>query len=66
MEKLDEQEQTALLDALDDEYKSWSTYDQMIRDFGIHHATLQPEPMTHAVHWREPPGHEDEHDHNHD
>ena len=29
--------------------------------FDIHHATLQPEPMTRTVHWREPPGHEHEH-----
>lgn len=26
--------------------------------FEIHHVTLQPEPMTRTVHWREPPGHE--------
>jgi len=26
--------------------------------FDIHHATLQPEPMTRTVHWREPPEHE--------
>ena len=25
--------------------------------FEIHHVTLQPEPMTRTVHWREPPGH---------
>jgi len=24
--------------------------------FEIHHATLQPEPMTRTVHWREPRG----------
>lgn len=34
MDKLDELETSALLDALDDEYKSWTTYDQVIRDFG--------------------------------
>lgn len=34
MDKLDAQETSALLDALDDEYKSWTTYDQVIRDFG--------------------------------
>lgn len=34
MEKLNEQEKNALLDALDDEYKSWTTYDQVIRNFG--------------------------------
>ena len=33
--------------------------------FAIHHATLQPEPMTRTVHWRESPGHEAEHDHDH-
>jgi hypothetical protein len=32
--KLNDQETSALLDALDDEYKSWSTYDQVIHDFG--------------------------------
>lgn len=31
--------------------------------FGIHHATLQPEPITRTVHWREPPGHDHEHEH---
>ena len=30
--------------------------------FEIHHATLQPEPMTRTVTWREPPEHEHEHD----
>lgn len=30
--------------------------------FDIHHATLQPEPMTRTVLWREPPEHEHEHD----
>jgi hypothetical protein len=34
MDKLNDQETSALLDALDDEYKSWSTYDQVIHDFG--------------------------------
>ena len=37
--------------------------------FDIHHATLQPEPMTRTVRWREPPGHGHEHehdDHDHD
>lgn len=28
--------------------------------FGIHHATLQPEPMVRTVRWREPPGHDHE------
>jgi hypothetical protein len=32
---LDETEQQALLDALDDEYCAWATYDQVIRDFGF-------------------------------
>jgi len=32
--KLDEQERQALLAALDDEYKSHTTYDQVIRDLG--------------------------------
>ena len=32
--------------------------------FDIHHATLQPEPMTRTVHWREPPA--SRHDHDHD
>lgn len=32
--ELDEQEAQALLAALDDEYKSHATYDQVIRDFG--------------------------------
>jgi cobalt-zinc-cadmium efflux system protein len=31
--------------------------------FEIHHATLQPEPMTRRVHWREPPGRDREHEH---
>lgn len=31
--------------------------------FDIHHATLQPEPMIRTVRWREPPGHEAEHEH---
>ena len=34
--------------------------------FDIHHATLQPEPLARTVRWREPPGHDhdhDEHDH---
>ena len=31
---LNEIERRALLDALDDEYKAWATYDQVIRDFG--------------------------------
>jgi cobalt-zinc-cadmium efflux system protein len=30
--------------------------------FDIHHATLQPEPMTRTVRWREPPGHGHDHD----
>jgi cobalt-zinc-cadmium efflux system protein len=30
--------------------------------FEIHHATLQPEPMTRTVRWREKPGHEHEYD----
>jgi hypothetical protein len=32
--ELDQQEAQALLAALDDEYKSHATYDQVIRDFG--------------------------------
>ncbi|WP_051849498.1 DUF2202 domain-containing protein [Thiomonas sp. FB-Cd] len=28
-------EAQGLLDALDDEYKAWATYDQVIRDFGV-------------------------------
>ncbi|TCS71747.1 cobalt-zinc-cadmium efflux system protein [Sulfuritortus calidifontis] len=31
--------------------------------FGIHHATLQPEPITRTVHWRELPAHDHEHKH---
>ncbi|MGQ9862796.1 MAG: cation diffusion facilitator family transporter [Thiobacillaceae bacterium] len=31
--------------------------------FEIHHATLQPEPMTRTVRWRAPPGHDAGHDH---
>lgn len=31
---LDSTEIQGLLDALDDEYKAWATYDQVIRDFG--------------------------------
>ncbi|WP_127475015.1 cation diffusion facilitator family transporter [Sulfurivermis fontis] len=31
--------------------------------FDIHHATLQPEPMTRTVRWREPPGHDGQHRH---
>ena len=34
MDDLDSKETQGLLDALDDEYKAWSTYDQVIRDFG--------------------------------
>lgn len=34
MTPLTDTERDALLDALDDEYKSWTTYDQVIRDFG--------------------------------
>lgn len=34
--------------------------------FDIHHATLQPEPMTRTVHWRQPPTHEPDHDHKND
>ena len=30
--------------------------------FGIHHATLQPEPMTRRVRWGPRPGHGHEHD----
>ena len=37
MDKFDERETSALLDALDDEYKSWTTYDQVIRDLGEVH-----------------------------
>jgi hypothetical protein len=31
---LSDAEQQALLDALEDEYRAWATYDQVIRDFG--------------------------------
>jgi hypothetical protein len=31
---LDDIEQQALHDALDDEYRAWATYDQVVRDFG--------------------------------
>lgn len=34
MPTLDEDERRALHDALDDEYKAWATYDQVVRDFG--------------------------------
>jgi hypothetical protein len=34
MDVLSKQERAALLDALDDEYKAWTTYDQVIRDLG--------------------------------
>jgi hypothetical protein len=34
MAKLNDTEQQALRDALDDEYRAWATYDQVIRDFG--------------------------------
>lgn len=34
MDILDDTEQQALRDALDDEYRAWATYDQVIRDFG--------------------------------
>jgi hypothetical protein len=34
MTRLNAKEAQGLLDALDDEYKSWSTYDQVIHDFG--------------------------------
>lgn len=34
MEQLTEAEIKALHTALDDEYLSWTTYDQVIRDFG--------------------------------
>jgi hypothetical protein len=34
MNGLDPTETQGLLDALDDEYKAWSTYGQVIRDFG--------------------------------
>lgn len=34
MSVLNTTEQQALRDALEDEYKAWSTYDQVIRDFG--------------------------------
>ena len=34
MINLENQEELALLQALDDEYKSWTTYDQVIKDFG--------------------------------
>jgi hypothetical protein len=34
MSKLSEQEISALLQALDDEYRAWTTYSQVIEDFG--------------------------------
>lgn len=34
MLKLNKTEVNALLEALDDEYKAWATYDQVISDFG--------------------------------
>lgn len=34
MEPLTEQEIHALHEALEDEYRSWTTYDQVLRDFG--------------------------------
>ena len=34
MSILNDAEQQALRDALDDEYHAWATYDQVIRDFG--------------------------------
>lgn len=34
MSALNETEQQALRDALEDEYRAWATYDQVIRDFG--------------------------------
>ncbi|MEB3330176.1 MAG: DUF2202 domain-containing protein [Candidatus Sericytochromatia bacterium] len=41
MPVLTDQDQRALLEALDDEYKAWTTYDQVITDFG------QQRPFTH-------------------
>ncbi|MEX2411640.1 MAG: hypothetical protein WD607_09800 [Candidatus Paceibacterota bacterium] len=35
MNTLMAQEKQALEDALDDEYKSWTTYNQVIKDFGV-------------------------------
>lgn len=32
---LNETERRALLDALDDEYRAWATYDQVVRDYGL-------------------------------
>ena len=34
MTSLSQAEINALLEALDDEYRAWSTYDQVLRDFG--------------------------------
>lgn len=34
MSNLNDAERQALLDALDDEYRAWATYDGVIRDFG--------------------------------
>jgi hypothetical protein len=34
MDNLDKEEALALKQALDDEYKAWTTYDQVIKDFG--------------------------------
>ena len=39
-----------------------SSHTLLAEQFEIHHATLQPEPMTRTVHWRKPPEHEHEHD----
>lgn len=33
-DELTEPERQALRDALDDEYRAWATYDQVVRDFG--------------------------------
>lgn len=35
MDELQEQEKAALLEALDDEYHAWATYDQVVKDFGV-------------------------------
>ena len=34
MSELNQTEIGALSEALDDEYRAWATYDQVIRDFG--------------------------------
>lgn len=42
MSILEDMEQQALRDALDDEYRAWATYDQVIRDFGTERPRRTP------------------------